>query len=152
MKTFLAFLNWPERGMSNSVCFHVCHGFVFFARSCVLTTLQSYNVTIHICPLQNSVWVHCQPPRVQELTPELLTLIQDCYFLLRKKPPLETLKFCKLMTLANPSALRNTWNGMSIVWGSVSSLVNGQVLQNQNHCIVDQIQNKKSSTMPSFPP
>ena len=65
------------------------------------------------------------------------------------KHPLETLKFCKLMTLANPSALRNTWNGMSIVWGSVSSLVNGQVLQNQNHCIVDQIQNKKSSTMPS---
>ena len=62
------------------------------------------------------------------------------------KHPLETLKFCKLMTLANPSALRNTWNGMSIVWGSVSSLVNGQVLQNQNHCIVDQIQNKK---MPS---
>ena len=73
--------------MSNSVCFHVCHGFVFFARSCVLTTLQSYNVTIHTCPLQNSVWVHCQPPRVQELTPELLTLIQDCCFLLRNKAP-----------------------------------------------------------------
>ena len=137
--------------MSNSVCFHVCHGFVFFARSCVLTTLQSYNVTIHTCPLQNSVWVHWQPPRVQELIPELLTLIQDCYFLLRNKAPSGDFEILQTHDIGQSVSIEEhlKWNEHCL---RVSSLVNGQVLQNQNHCVVDQIQNKKSSTMPSFPP
>ena len=41
----------------------------------------------HMSTSEQCVGPHCQPPRVQELTPELLTLIQDCYFLLRNKAP-----------------------------------------------------------------